>query len=765
MDAYLSALLITAASLLLGAALSSHGGRSGTGASVGLAVLMLLSFLSIRLPGHGATAAVVIGLALVAAAVVVVVRCEWPGIGVPLAVTVAVIAVCSLPFIANDRVGILGASFNDDLSFHMRQADAMRAQGAHADITGEDYPTGPHSFVATLAEGTPFDIASIFTGLLLATPAVLALTALGALEARRWPVRTLGATLVGTSYLLVSYVAQGAFKEPLLALFVLGFVLTLRGTHPGERLDLSRIAALTLTVGAGMTVFGIVALAWFGAIAGSLGLLQLARRRQLDFTQWHPSRQRAAAATTLAAVGVAGLAFGTREFFSSGPGRYLTDSGVGGNYVGQLSPLEALGGWPAPDFRYSPTMDTLFVVSTVIAVWFVVHGLVWCCQRREWVLLAGATGTAAVYVVARPVTLAYFSGKALVVAAPLLVLIGVKAALELAENPRASALVRRIAAAGFTLFAGIALISSALALRAAQVGPKERGPDLERFARLVADHRTLYLGRDNYAGWYLRTARLWGYQRYPTRSARRLEPRARKRAGDADPPAVDVDSIDYRALNDFRYLVTPSTRYASVPPANFTPIRRTPWHILWKRRGRTPQRSILDEGEAPGAVFDCSDQRTRAMRNGGGRALVRPRPFLGRVAAWRDPRGATPAVPGRAFSGQALVQRLHLARGTWELSIRYFSPVSLRVTAGRLQRRMPAYLADRSTFARAGRVTTNGGVLTVEVTVPQRHKLGPEATALLGSMAAVRVDRRPRLVPLRAACGRYVDWIDPGVVR
>ncbi|HEU0023985.1 MAG TPA: hypothetical protein VFQ12_05120, partial [Thermoleophilaceae bacterium] len=767
MSAYLSALLIAAASIVVGAAVTGRAERhSWTAPSIGLAALMLLALVTIRLPGHGATAAAATGIAVVASAVALARRRVSPEsalVGVLALILVG--AFCSLPFIANARIGILGVGVLDDLSFHMGQADAMRTLGAGANVTSEGYPSGPHALLAALSDGTTIGISPGFTGLLLATPVLTALTALAALEGARWELRVLGAALAGTAYLPASYLAEGAFKEPLLALFLLGFVLTLREAHQARRLERAQILALLLVAAAGVSAFGVTALAWPAMALLWLGLLELGYGRREQLLHWRPRPAFGVVGLFALSAAAAALAAGAAEFFDSGPGRYLTDSGVGGNYVGQLSPLEALGAWPEADFRISPAVDPLLALGTLLALAVVVHGLVWCWTHREWALLGGALGAASIYLVARPVTLAYFSGKALVVAAPLLALIAAKALLALIAQARGRPITGRIALAALIAYAGIAGYSSALALRAAQVRPPDRGPDLERFRSIVADQPTLYLGRDNYVAWDLREAQLSGYQRFASASVTPLEARAEKAAEDADPPAVDVDSIDYRSLDRFRYLVTPRTRYASLPPPNFRLIRRTRWHLLWERRGATRQRWILDEGEAPGAVFDCRTASTRRLRRLPGRAMVRPRPVLGRVEAWRTPDGASTGAPGEAASGDSLVQRLHLPRGEWELSFRYFSSVPLRVRAGSLAQTIPAYLGDRSSFVSIGTVRTDGQPLTVKLEVPERRRIALTRSTMLGSLAATRLDRAPRLVPLGSACGRYVDWIDPGVLR
>ena len=204
---------------------------------------------------------------------------------------------------------------------------------------------------------------------------------------------------------------------------------------------------------------------------------------------------------------------------------------MGGNFVGQLSPFEALGVWPRPDFRLATGGKWWLELGAALAAVLVVAGLV-RAGRRDRALLAAALAGLTVYVVARPTTLAYFSGKALAVASPVLALAAVSFLLaELRERRRWPARTAVALAAG--TFALLALYSSALALRAAHVRPHERGADLSAFRPLVRNAPVLYLARDAFFGWELRGLRR---RRLPAGRRRRPDqPRARVREDRARP--------------------------------------------------------------------------------------------------------------------------------------------------------------------------------------------------------------------------------------
>jgi hypothetical protein len=721
-----------------------------------LAALTLLALLAVHLPGHGTTAAVAVAGATLAAVVVLVRRAVDPRpLLEAIPVAAVVVAICSLAFIANDRIGELGAWINDDLSVHMAQAEALRAGAAR--VTPSGYPNGPHALAAALGSGLGASPSAAFTALLLAAPALTALTALAALQGSPWYLRAPGAALTGIPYLPVSYFAQGAFKEPMLALFFLGFVLTLRDWRRHPAADRRRAIALGLTAAAGVATFGVVALAWPVAALAWLAVLEPAARRRFAVRRWLRSRTVVALIGATAVVLAAALAVGAWSFFEEGPGRYIGTDDAGGNFDGQLHPLEVLGVWRVPDFR-ERMADPLLHPGVLLACAVVAWGLLWCWTRRERVLLAGALAGLSVYLVALPVTLAYFSGKALTVAAVPLTLVAVKALAGAAASSPAAGRRRLPIAATVVLGAYVALAgaSSALALRAAHVRPPQRGPDLAAFRPLVKGELTVYLGRDNFAPWELRGTMLRGFQSYDTPLGTGIDEPPLKSATDAHRPAADTDSVDPFLLAVTRFLITPRTPYASRPPANYRPIRRTRWHVLWERRGTTQPRRVLAEGETPGKVLDCQTAEGRRLGAARGVAYIRPAPVAGSARAWRVPGG--PVAGGAVPAGGSREQTLELPRGKWDISLRYYSDVPLRLRSDTLDASLPAYVADESTFASVGRVDWRGGPLTVTVSVPARRRVETVRIARLGTLVATRVDIQGRLVPLADACGRYVDW-------
>ena len=235
---YASAVLVCAASLLVGRALLAFAGRdswSWLEPAVGFGAILTVTGVLARAPGHGTTATVGLVLLVVAAAVAVV-RLPYAAGGAlrrGLPVAIVVIAVLSIPFAVSGRWGLLGEGFNNDLGLHLAWAEWLRSGFGPAPDAG--YPLGPHGLAVAAAAVPGIGLAQAFIGEIFAIGVLTALTALGALGDLRTGRRMLAATLVALPYLAASYFAQAAFKEMAEALFVLAVAVALHDL--GRRRD------------------------------------------------------------------------------------------------------------------------------------------------------------------------------------------------------------------------------------------------------------------------------------------------------------------------------------------------------------------------------------------------------------------------------------------------------------------------------------------------------------------------------------------------
>src|SRR6476620_5481984 len=235
----LAGALIVVASLLLGSAILAIAGlprHSAAGPATGISALLVICGVAIKLPGHAVTAAVAVGLALIGCFVVFG-RARAPAGTARIGAVVVVIGaalVAAIPFLTSGRVGILGQGLvNDDMASHLLFTEWISSHaGPTPDLIKDGYPLGPHAIVAATAKVSGASLIEGFAGLTGAIAVLLALTAYGALGGIRGWLRVPAAVLAASPYLAAAYLAQGAFKEPLLGLTLLGFALALPALRP-----------------------------------------------------------------------------------------------------------------------------------------------------------------------------------------------------------------------------------------------------------------------------------------------------------------------------------------------------------------------------------------------------------------------------------------------------------------------------------------------------------------------------------------------------
>ena len=506
---YASALVALAAAAAVGQAIFALCGRrrlSWLAPAVGIAALLPLSWWTVRLPGEGAAALIALLAAGVAGLLYLPRRLgPLPG-SARSALWVAVLALLlgSLPFIVEGRFGILGTGLNPDMSQHLFAADRLADSGSER-LIDSGYPLGPHSLVVALTALGP-SLVQAFGGLTLATAVAAALAPLGLLESMAPWRRIVAALLVGFAYMSAAYLTQGAFKETLEALFLLAFAIGLGqlalGRLAGRGLGRA-IPLAVLAVGA-TYAYSFPGLIWLVGAAGAWAVVELgvaARGRG-----WDRSRRlgRDALAPAGAALGVLVVALVPEVSRMADFASFETfdPDGAGlGNLFNPISPLEALGVWPSGDFRLDPGAGfapaIAFWLGALIGAVALAYGIWWWVRRDEYAVPAAVAAAAALVAYAHLAGTPYQEAKAIALAAPLAMLVSVRALA--ARAPTASRVAsilrrrglaelfprsarksrRRLAiaalAAAFVLAAGG---STLLALANGPVGPSSWSPAL-----------------------------------------------------------------------------------------------------------------------------------------------------------------------------------------------------------------------------------------------------------------------------------------------
>jgi hypothetical protein len=524
---YAAVLAICASSLAIGqAAIGLCGGRgwSWLSPAVGLALLCAICWGTVRLPGGGVvSAAVVLVLTIASIAWCVTLlpqggeesdtsrgalRIGWP-------VALGALLAASLPFAVEGHFGILGTSFNPDMSQHLLAADRL-ADGQQSQLLNQGYPLGPHAIVVALDQGLGIGLVQGFSGLTIAVAILASLTAIAAFRDLPAIPRTAGALLVALTYVVASYFAQGAFKETMQALFLLAFVLALRESQRDwASLQLRFVPAALIAAGAVYT-YSFPSLIWLGpalvlfpilsAVGGTVGgtmseeALATGRHGGSPAVTGPAARALGLAAAVFLVLTLPELSrmldFHSFETFDpNGPGL--------GNLFGQISPFAALGIWPSGDFRLAPGDGAVpavgYYLGIALALALFLYGLVQLWRRRESAIPAGVGAAALAYAAARVGGTPYTAAKAIEIASPLVALTILLPLLssvprflsrEIGDKRTTQRLWAPVAAVLFVAAAGVC---SLLALANAPVGPTSFSSKLSEYRQVVGEGPTLVL--------------------------------------------------------------------------------------------------------------------------------------------------------------------------------------------------------------------------------------------------------------------------------
>jgi hypothetical protein len=738
--------------------------------------MLLVAGIAIRLPGHATTAAIALGAIPVLA--LVHLRGSVTGLRPAAASGLPVIAItilgAGLPFAIAGFIGVLGAGLvNDDMASHLIIADYVSDYaGTVPSFIKGGYPIGPHAVVAAISRATGAGLVDGFAGFTVALAPLLGLLAFGLLGRMPRPRLIVATSLVALTYLGAAYLTQGAFKEPLQAMLLIAFALTLaalvgvpspldeRGVevragpavHP-----LLRVLPLAVLAAASVFNYSLPGLLWIGAVGAVVLVARwfLVPPRPTLPADWlrrlAPYLFGLIVVVAIATAGEWSRIADFSRLSALNPDRFGSDLG---NLAQALSPLEALGIWPAGEFDATPASAgapaAVFYIGALIGLVALVLGLLRDRRERSWTLPALLVAMAAVYVLAAIFSSPYIAAKALSIVAPVVMAIALRGTLAGRGPALGLGIVLVVLAAG----------SSFLVIRDAPVGPEEHARQLESLRSYVAGEPVLFLGRDDFIGWELRgSGEITGIVTnfYDVEDAR---PRFKKGEGGGE--KFDVDAVFPKTLDSFRYILATSGGPASGVPPRFREIAYTRDYVLYENTGRTGKRRTLDEGTAPGAVLDCSNPAQRRIAKGKGTALVwNTQPVIAEPDGWKPSPTASDGAP-------ATMELKFPEPGRWLISLEYDSRRGLYISSPQLGLDTTAepnldFRGETPTFpvatVKVKRPTT--AAVTVE---PERPNLlgrilrAPNEAHLRSLTATPVGPDAVERIPVRQTCGHYVDW-------
>jgi hypothetical protein len=749
LGALASAALLVAAPLTVGQAILGVCGMrrwSALAGPVGLAALLCAAGITAGWGGRGAAIVIALGVITIASIVVVVRLMPRPPFPAPALIAAGVTGLAAaIPFIASGHFGILGVGLvNDDMANHLLLADWIDERFRPEPVlVDQGYPLGPHALVAGLAALLGTTSINVFAGLTLAIPVLTALVAYGALAGLRPWVRSAASIVVALPYLAAAYLAQEAFKEPIMALFLLAFALLLaEAGKPG-----CRVAVPLGVIAAGVTyVYSFPGLAWLGGVALLWGALAWLKPRGVTSSSQQVGISRRAAlfgaGAALAALVILMLPEIGRfldfiDFRALHPDR--ANEGGLGNLPGHLSPLEALGIWPTSEFRLSASASNvpalLFYAGGLLALVALILALPRWLKTKGPAIPAALLTAAVLYLLARAFGTVYTSAKALAIAAPLIALITLGGLAATNRRPlQLLAAVFAVAVAG----------SSFLILRQAPVAPTAHANELAQIRPVVDGQKVLFLGRDDFVAYELRGAKPYvAVRNFYVPDTFYAEPN--QNLTDVF-EKFDFDSVTAQTLAEFPYVITTAGGYQSGPPPGYQAVEQTGDYILWRKGGSPLGREPGETDAEPGSAGGCPPQRPRTVSSFSAPPVQQPQ------TAWSQTT---------VESGESATATLDLPAGRWNLSLQYDATRPITVSADGFEQTLPGNLDFRGPgpYWPAGVIDTRGGPVAVTVTVEDLplagRLLGAHSVAHLGPIAATDASQPTK------SCDGYVDWYIP----
>lgn len=487
-----------------------------------------------------------------------------------------------------DRVMEHGRGSLDDLGFSSYRAtlDFNLAGG---------YPIGvfiPFGIGQKLVGG---DLAWVFQPYLSVLAALLSLSLWEVLRGvvAEVRLRALAVFVAAQPALLFGYALWGGIKE-LGAAALIALAAALAPAAAGAAAGWRDAALLALPAGALVGVLSLGGLVW---LAPMLLVVAIAAWLRLGS---RPTATQALAFVVPLVVFVFPVVNSGLVPPTSSP---LTDPNAEGNLRGPLNLLQALGVWPAGDFRIDP--DGTVVTAVLIALAALAFGLglwaAWRSRRRDLTLALYATvlvAGLAIVVVGSP----WAGAKALATASPVALSLALVGAVYALRLERLAGILLIVAVGGGVLW------SNVLAYGGVSLAPYDQLVELEEIGTDLAGEGPALMTEYNPYGarHFLRQLDGEGASELRERLVPQIDGTTVEKGY-----AVDTDELDPAGLLEYRTLVLRRSPVRSRPPSPYRRVWSGDYYEVWQRPGGDSEESLrrlpLGGPLEPAAVPACAE--------------------------------------------------------------------------------------------------------------------------------------------------------------
>lgn len=768
LSTYLSLVVIVGLSLLVGRAIMRATGRekwNGIEPAVGFAAVMTVAGILARIPGT--KTALIVGIALLAgmslAEMRKVRRDDLPLSPFLWAAAALTVLIVSIPFAVTGHWGLLGMGYNNDLGLHLAWAEWLRS--GFGTEPSDGYPLGPHGLAAVMSFLPRVELGPAFIGQVMAIAVLTVMTAFAALERLGNWRRLLAAILVGMPYLMASYFAQGAFKELAAAMFLLAFTILLPQVTPlppGRRAKLLAVTPLAVLLLGIVFTYSFPGLAWPAAVVVIWALANPEVRAHLaPAALWgHLKRPLILIPGVLILALIAGLAWGPFGFGDAFSEVATSDA------FGPVSVIEEFGVWLTSDYRLAGEASTpLPGLMGAIGIAALLVALFWWWKQPKSIYPLAFVACAVLYGISLPWVGDYSLAKALVISSPITMVVILTALLS--GPTKAWKPSQGMEFGAWMTLAAVFVIgcaaSSFIVLRDASVSPPGRAAELAAFHDQIYGKTVLFADQDRFAPYYLSGAKVSvPLDEFPDPNV--IENERKPFQGDSGLSAIDFDSFDEETLRKHAFVITTNAAWTSKTPPFYTRVGQTDSFSLWRKTGPAFGRPIMNEKTMPAKLAICENEGGKYYSELDGTATIMPEAAVGLRSDW---------LPDPDLKlGESASQDLELGKGEWRISLQYFTPNGMTMTAPGYKRYFDASIngqrlsnmdtGSTGQFWPAGVINvTEAGPVTFTVQADEPSTLqkltGYSRKSKLGRIVATRATPRTQ-VPMSKICGEWVDF-------